>query len=69
VARWAPTTERRCAPGTCTASTRGMTIHYHQEDPYVRKYYAERLRDLGGEIRMPDSLFEGPSEVGTYHLH
>jgi Cupin domain len=47
----------------------GMTIHYHQEDPYIRQYYAERLREVGAEIRMPESLFTGPSEVGTYHLH
>lgn len=46
-----------------------MTIHYHQEDPYVRQYYAERLREIGAEIRMPESLFAGPSEVGKYHLH
>ena len=47
----------------------GMTIHYHQEDPYIREYYAQRLKEIGAEIRMPASLYEGPSEVGTYHLH
>jgi hypothetical protein len=45
-----------------------MTIHYHLEDPYVREYYAERLREVGGEIRMPESLFAGPAEVGRYQL-
>ena len=45
------------------------TIHYQLEDPYVREYYAARLHEIGAEIDMPDSLFEGPSEVGTYHLH
>ena len=47
----------------------GMTIHYHQEDPYVREYYAERLRDIGAEMQMPSRCSAGPSEVGTYHLH
>jgi hypothetical protein len=45
-----------------------MTIHYHQEDPYVRQYYAQRLAEIGAEIRMPESLFHGPSAVGTYQL-
>jgi hypothetical protein len=47
----------------------GMTIHHYQEDPYVRGYYAERLRKIAAEIQMPASLFAGRSEVGTYHLH
>ena len=47
----------------------GMTIHYFQEDPYVRQYYIERLRAVGGEIRMPEALFAGPSELGRYDLH
>ena len=46
-----------------------MTIHYHQEDPYIRQYYAERLAEIGAEMRMPESLFSGPADVGTYHLH
>jgi hypothetical protein len=47
----------------------GMTIHYHQEDPYIRQYYAERLAEIGAQLRMPESLYSGPAEVGTYHLH
>ena len=43
----------------------GMTIHYHHEDLFVRRYYAERLGDVGGQIQMPESPFAGPSEVGT----
>jgi quercetin dioxygenase-like cupin family protein len=46
----------------------GATIHYHQEDPFVRRYYAERLQAEGGEMRMPESLFTQPAEVGKYQL-
>jgi hypothetical protein len=46
----------------------GATIHYYQEDPYVRHYYAERLRGIGADIHMPESLYSGPSEPGTYRL-
>jgi quercetin dioxygenase-like cupin family protein len=46
----------------------GVTIHYYQEDPFVRQHYAERLQAVGAEIRMPDSLYSGPTEPGKYRL-
>ena len=46
----------------------GVTIHYHQEDPFVRQHYAERLKAAGAELQMPDSLYSGPTEPGTYRL-
>lgn len=38
----------------------GHTILYHEEDPYIRKYYEERLRGEGLAMTMPTSAFEGP---------
>lgn len=46
----------------------GATIHYHLEDPYIRQYYASRLKEVGVEMQMPESLFAGPQEVGKYQL-
>ncbi len=36
----------------------GRSILYKDEDPFVRQYYAERLRQVGVEMQMPDSLYE-----------
>lgn len=33
----------------------GRTILYHEEDPYVREYYKERLAEEGVEISMPET--------------
>lgn len=46
----------------------GVTIHYHQEDPFVRQHYAERLKEVGAELHMPDSLYSGSTEPGKYRL-
>jgi hypothetical protein len=46
----------------------GVTIHYHQEDPFVRQYYAERLKSVGAELHMPNSLYSGPTPPGKYRL-
>jgi len=35
----------------------GRTILYPEEDPFIRKYYAQRLRDEGVEMQMPESVF------------
>jgi quercetin dioxygenase-like cupin family protein len=40
----------------------GRTIHYWNEDPYVREHYKERLKKEGVEFEMPESLFEKPAE-------
>lgn len=39
----------------------GRTILYHEEDPYVRTYYSERLGEEGVEMTMPESAFEPTS--------
>jgi hypothetical protein len=36
----------------------GRTIMYHEEDPYIRKYYAQRLAEEGVQITMPEELFQ-----------
>jgi mannose-6-phosphate isomerase-like protein (cupin superfamily) len=36
----------------------GRTILYPQEDPYVRKHFAERLAQVGIEVDMPESLYQ-----------
>jgi mannose-6-phosphate isomerase-like protein (cupin superfamily) len=36
----------------------GRTILYPDEDPFVRKYYAERLRQVGVDINMPEELYQ-----------
>ncbi|HEX6513473.1 MAG TPA: cupin domain-containing protein [Chloroflexota bacterium] len=38
----------------------GRTILYHEEDPYIRDYYARRLREVGVEFQMPESLYATP---------
>lgn len=39
----------------------GRTILYWQEDPQIREYYANRLKDEGVEINMRESLYEKPA--------
>ncbi|MDE3077347.1 MAG: cupin [Chloroflexota bacterium] len=46
----------------------GATIHYHHEDPYVRRYYAQRLAEEDVEMQMPESLFTTPAGTGQYRL-
>ncbi len=36
----------------------GRSILYHEEDPYVRSYFRERLAQAGVEMTMPESAFE-----------
>lgn len=38
----------------------GRTIHYWEEDPYIRKNFAAKLKEVGGESRMPESLYQKP---------
>ena len=38
----------------------GRTIHYWEEDPYIREHFAARLREEGVEVRMPESLYQRP---------
>jgi len=47
----------------------GSTIHYHQEDPFVRQYYAERLAENGAQMNMPETLFTTAAGVGKYQLN
>lgn len=39
----------------------GRTILYHEEDPYVRSYFRERLAEVGVDFTMPDQLFAPPA--------
>ncbi len=39
----------------------GRTIHYWEEDPYIRQHFAERLRQEGIESQMAESLYEVPA--------
>lgn len=36
----------------------GRTIMYHEEDPYIRTYYAQRLAEQGVETAMREELFQ-----------
>jgi len=38
----------------------GRSIHYHNEDPHIRKAYKEALAREGVECRMDESLFDKP---------
>jgi mannose-6-phosphate isomerase-like protein (cupin superfamily) len=46
----------------------GATIHYHQEDPYIREFYKQKLKEEGVEFQMPDSLFEKSDTPQHYRL-
>jgi hypothetical protein len=35
----------------------GHAIPYHMEDPYVRKYFQERLKESGAEFTMPPEVY------------
>jgi mannose-6-phosphate isomerase-like protein (cupin superfamily) len=39
----------------------GRTILYHQEDPFVRNYFRQRLAAAGLEMTMPESAFLPPA--------
>jgi quercetin dioxygenase-like cupin family protein len=41
----------------------GRTILYHEEDPFVRRYYQQRLAEEGVEFSMPESVFQEPARV------
>lgn len=36
----------------------GRTIMYHEEDPYIRNYYKQRLAENGVEFTMPEEQFQ-----------
>ncbi len=36
----------------------GRTIMYHEEDPYIRTYYKQRLAENGVEFSMPEETFQ-----------
>lgn len=36
----------------------GRTVLYPEEDPFIRQYYAKRLKDEGVEMNMGESLFQ-----------
>jgi len=38
----------------------GRTIMYWEEDPYIREYYRERLKEEGVDFTMPESTFQKP---------
>ena len=40
----------------------GRTILYHEEDPYVRKFFMEKLAEEGCEFQMPESVFQAPKK-------
>jgi hypothetical protein len=41
----------------------GRTILYHEEDPFVRRYYQQRLAEEGVDFTMPEELFKEPAGV------
>jgi quercetin dioxygenase-like cupin family protein len=42
----------------------GRTVLYHEEDPFVRRYYRERLALEGVDMTMPESAFLAPVPAG-----
>ncbi|HLH26003.1 MAG TPA: cupin domain-containing protein [Chloroflexota bacterium] len=53
----------------------GRTIMYWEEDPYIREYYQQRLKEVGVEFTMPESTFQppakgtAPAEMAVPHHH
>lgn len=45
----------------------GRTIHYYEEDPYIREYYQQRLRAEGATFTMPESTFAPPAQPAHAH--
>jgi mannose-6-phosphate isomerase-like protein (cupin superfamily) len=43
----------------------GRSINYWNEDPFVRRYYAERLKQEGVEIDMPERRYQKPQPAGA----
>jgi hypothetical protein len=41
----------------------GRTILYHEEDPYIRTYFRERLAQAGVDMTMPESAFQVPTSA------
>lgn len=41
----------------------GRSILYHQEDPFVRGYFQQRLDEVGVEFTMPERLFMPPAAI------
>jgi quercetin dioxygenase-like cupin family protein len=41
----------------------GRSILYHEEDPYIRTYFTERLAAAGLEMTMPESAFRPPGSA------
>ncbi|MBV8085631.1 MAG: hypothetical protein JO247_12540, partial [Chloroflexi bacterium] len=35
----------------------GRSILYKDEDPYIREYYAERLKKVGQQLTMPENVY------------
>jgi hypothetical protein len=41
----------------------GRALPYHDEDPFVRAYYQERLAQEGAAFTMPPEVYEGPNDL------
>jgi quercetin dioxygenase-like cupin family protein len=41
----------------------GRSILYKDEDPYIRQYYAERLKKVGVELTMPEVLYREAEKI------
>ena len=51
------------AAGPAERSEGGTALPYHEEDPFVRDYYARRLTEEGGTVDMPPEVYDGPTDV------
>ena len=43
----------------------GRTILYHEEYPFIRRHYQQRLSDEGVEFTMPEEVFKQPAAVAS----
>ena len=41
----------------------GRALAYHEEDPFIREYYQQRLGQEGARFDMPEEVYKGPSNL------
>lgn len=41
----------------------GRALGYHEEDPYIREYYQQRLAEEGAKFDMPEEVYKGATNL------
>jgi hypothetical protein len=55
--------EERIQPTLTDVTQGGTAIPYYMEDPYIRKYFEQKLKEAGAQFTMPEVVY---TEAGAH---